>query len=101
MAENHLHRAGRVTATVSPLRPAAVTASFAPVPELIEELEKLLAQAKSDKMRAAAWAVVLEEDAKPDGAVSGGWARGSYTSFALTAAIERLTYYWKKHEWGV
>lgn len=83
---------------VVPLRPAAVTASFAPVPELIDEIEKLLAQAKSGKMRAAAWAVVYEADAKPDGEVSNGWARGPFTTFGLTAAIERLSYRWKKHE---
>lgn len=84
--------------SVVPLRPSAVTASFSPVPELVEELEKLLALAKSGKMRAAAWAVVYEADAKPDGEVSSGWARGPYTSFGLTAAIERLNYRWKKHE---
>lgn len=31
--------------------------------------------------------------------VAHGWARGPYTAFGLTAAIERLCYRWRKAEW--
>lgn len=80
-------------------KPEAVVGAFAPIPELISEIEKLLEFAKTGKLRAAAWAVVYEADSKPDGEVAHGWARGPYTAFGLTAAVERLTYHWKKHEY--
>lgn len=80
-------------------KPEAVVGTFPPVPELIAEIEKLLAEARSGKLRAAAWAVVFHADGKPDGEVSSGWARGPYTAYGVTAAIERLSYRWKKHEW--
>lgn len=85
--------------TVVPMKPEAVRASFAPIKGIVEELEKLLEQAKSGKLQACAWAVVFEADAKPDGEVAHGWAHGPYTSFALTAAIERLSFRWKRHEY--
>ncbi len=87
-------------AEVVALKPEAVTASFAPVSGMAEELEKLLALAKSGKLRACAWAVVYEADAKPDGEIGHGWARGPYTAFGLTAAIEQLNYAWKAKEYG-
>ena len=90
-------KVGAPPRTIVPMR--EVVGAFAPVPELIEELEKLLGQAKSGKLRACAWATVYHADAKPDGEVASGWARGPYTGFGLTAAIERLNYRWKKQEW--
>lgn len=91
-------RPERLDGTVA-FKPEAIVGAFAPVPELISEIEKLLEQAKTGKLRAAAWAVVYEADAKPDGEVAHGWARGPYTTFGLTAAIERLSYRWRKAEW--
>ena len=82
------------------LRPTEVTASFAPIPELIQELEKLIEQARTGKLRACAWAVVYEADAKPDGEVAHGWARGPYTVFALSHAVEKLAWQWKAKEHG-
>lgn len=89
-----------MAAEVVALRPTEVTASFAPIPELIEELEKLVEYAKTGKLRACAWAVVFEADAKPDGEVSHGWARGPYTVFGLTHAIDKLAWRWKAKEHG-
>lgn len=83
---------------VHPLKP--LQGSFEPVGDMIVELEKLLESAKSGKLRACAWAAVYEADAKPDGEIGSGWARGPYTAFGLTAAIERLSFRWKKHEYG-
>lgn len=83
-----------------PLRPTEVTASFEPIKDLIEELEKLVVLAKSGKLRACGWAVVFEADAKPDGEVANGWARGPYTAFALSHAIEKLSHRWKAQEHG-
>lgn len=80
-------------------KPEAVVGAFVPVSELITEIEKLLDQAKTGKLRAAAWAVVFEADAKPDGEVAHGWARGPYPAFGLTAAIARLNYHWQRKEW--
>lgn len=85
--------------TVTVIKPEAVKGSFAPVPELVEEIEKLLALAKEGKMRAAAWAVVYHDDHAPDAEVASGWARGPYTNWALTAAIERLSHYWTREQW--
>lgn len=87
-------------AEVRSLRPTEVTASFKPVKGLIEELEKLLEQARTGKLRACGWAVVFEADAKPDGECAHGWARGPYTSFALSHAIEKLAWQWKAREHG-
>ncbi len=81
-------------------RPEAVVGSFAPVPELVAEIEKLLEQAKLGNLRAAAWAVVYHADGKPDGEVASGWVRGPFTGFAVSAAIERLNFHWLKHQWG-
>lgn len=87
------------SAKVTSLKPEVIKGSFAPVPELIEEIEKLLASAKAGEMRAAAWAVVYHDGHAPDAAVASGWARGPYTTFAMTAAIDRLKFYWSKEQW--
>ena len=78
----------------------AVKVPFAPVPEVIDELERLLAAAKSGKLRACAWAVVYHNDIAPDGDVDSGFARGPWTAFALTDAIERLRYRWQEAQYG-
>ncbi len=85
--------------SVVPIKPA-VTGAFAPIPELVEQIEALLEHAKTGKLRAATWATVYEADDKPDGEVGSGWARGPYTAFGLSAAIERLNFHWKNHEWS-
>ncbi len=87
-------------ARVVQFKPEAVVGSFAPIPELVEELTKLLEEAKSGKLRAAAYALVYHEDGKPDGTVSHGWTRGPYTAFAVTEAIELLSWRWKKEHFG-
>lgn len=69
-----------------------------PFPGLVEELERLLAEAKAGTLRAAAWAVVRSDGISPDAEVATGWARAGGTSFALSAAIARLTHRWDRHE---
>lgn len=87
-------------AEVRQLKPTEVTASFAPIPELIEELERLLEQAKSGKLRGAAWAVVFEADAKPDGEATCGFVRGPYTRYAMAFALSELRIKWEAKEHG-
>lgn len=90
----------RKTAGVLPFKPAAVVGSFAPVPELVSELEKLLALAKTGELRGLAWAGVSHDGHVPDGNVLSGWARGPYTRWGMFAALDRLHFRMSEEAWN-
>jgi hypothetical protein len=83
---------------VALLGPRKVDRFTDPFPALVEELERLLAEAKSGTLRAAAWAIVRTDGMSPDAEVATGWAQAGSTNFALSAAIARLTHRWDQHE---
>lgn len=82
------------------IKPMAMRGSFEPVPELVEEIEKLLTLAKTGKLRAIACALVKHDDHFPDGTINSMWVRGPYTNFALAAAISRLAHKWSEDQWS-
>lgn len=67
------------------------------MPELISELESLLADARSGKLRALAWGSVLHDGVAPDAQVQTGWACAPLTTWATYAAIAKLVFRWN-HE---
>lgn len=77
--------------------PERVKNSFPSNQTLVEQLETLLASAKSGKLRSAAFAVVYHDDLVPDGEVGEGWEVASGTRFALSHAIMRLNHRWAEH----
>lgn len=79
-------------------KPRAVENEFAPDPKLIEHCERLLADAKSGKLRAVAYAVVHHDGLVPAGEINRGFYNVPGTGFALGESISRLRHAWDKDQ---
>lgn len=79
----------------SPLRfPRRHREPFDPDPRLIRHCERLLADARSGKLRAVAYATVYHDDLSPAGSVDHGWAAAPGTYYATSHGVARLARAW-------
>lgn len=80
--------------------PTEVRRPFAPDPKIIDHCERLLADAKSGKLRGLAYGVVYHDGLVPMGEVNWGFHSTVGAAFALGEAISRLRHAWDKDRDG-
>ena len=69
---------------------------FAPASPLIIHCERLLADAKSGRLRALVYGTVYHDNLSPAGSVDHGFCVGPGTYYAATHAVERLRRAWDR-----
>ncbi len=87
-------------ATPTRFKPRAVENQFEADPKLIDHIERLLADAKSGKLRGLGLALVNHDGLVPAGEVSWWFYATRGTSYVLGEAISRLRHAWDKERDG-
>ena len=76
--------------------PHEVRLRFAPASPLVTHCERLLADAKSGRLRALVYGTVCHDGLSPAGSVDHGFCVGPGTYYAATHAVERLRRAWDR-----
>jgi hypothetical protein len=86
-----------VAAEITPIGPREHKERFAPVPDVVEVLHKLMQAAKKGELRAIAFATSTADNLTPNGLAGSGFVADKGDMFTLSHALATLNRRWGRY----